>query len=102
MYFDDFLPVDEYAGGFCFSGIIGYSYFLIPCWCGLYFGLKFYRLLQEQIQRSIKAEGMAHEAQLRMLRYQLNPHFLFNTLNTLNALICYIDPDSREEHAGRE
>jgi len=65
----------------------------------LYFGLKFYRLLQEQIQRSIKAEGMAHEAQLRMLRYQLNPHFLFNTLN---ALICYIDPDSREEHAGRE
>jgi LytS/YehU family sensor histidine kinase len=30
---------------------------------------------------------MAHEAQLRMLRYQLNPHFLFNTLNAISTLI---------------
>ena len=30
---------------------------------------------------------MAHEAQLKMLRYQLNPHFLFNTLNAISTLI---------------
>src|SRR3546814_14070502 len=29
----------------------------------------------------------AQEAQLRALRYQINPHFLFNTLNSLSALI---------------
>jgi len=87
VYLDDFGVVDEYGKSAYFSGIIGYSYFLMLCWSGLYFGLKFYRLLQIQIQVSAKAEGMAHEAQLRMLRYQLNPHFLFNTLNAISTLI---------------
>jgi two-component system LytT family sensor kinase len=31
--------------------------------------------------------NMAHQAQLKMLRYQLNPHFLFNTLNAISTLI---------------
>ena len=87
VYYDDFRAVEEYGQLAYFSGIIGYSYFLILGWSGLYFGLKFYRLLQEERQRSIKAESMAHEAQLRMLRYQLNPHFLFNTLNAISTLI---------------
>jgi signal transduction histidine kinase len=86
-YYGDFSAVEEYGNLAYFHGIIGYSYFLILCWSGLYFGLKFYRLLQVQIQRSIKAESMAHEAQLRMLRYQLNPHFLFNTLNAISTLV---------------
>lgn len=86
-YYDDFKAVEEYGQLAYFSGIIGYSYFLILGWSGLYFGLKFYRLLQEAMQKSIKAESMAHEAQLRMLRYQLNPHFLFNTLNAISTLI---------------
>jgi two-component system LytT family sensor kinase len=42
---------------------------------------------QEERRRSIRAESMAHQAQLRMLRYQLNPHFLFNTLNAISTLI---------------
>ena len=57
------------------------------CWSGLYFGIKYYRLLQEERQRGLKSETMAHEAQLKMLRYQLNPHFLFNTLNAISTLI---------------
>ena len=40
----------------------------------------------EQLRRS-EAESAAREAQLKMLRYQLNPHFLFNTLNAINALV---------------
>jgi LytS/YehU family sensor histidine kinase len=38
---------------------------------------------------------MAHQAQLRMLRYQLNPHFLFNTLNAISTLVL----DGRAEQA---
>jgi LytS/YehU family sensor histidine kinase len=38
---------------------------------------------------------MAHQAQLRMLRYQINPHFLFNTLNAISTLIF----ESRREEA---
>jgi LytS/YehU family sensor histidine kinase len=56
-------------------------------WSGLYFGVKYYLLLQEEKQRGLKMMSMAHEAQLKMLRYQLNPHFLFNTLNAISTLI---------------
>ena len=86
-YYDEFGTVQEYGYMAYFSGIIGYSYFLMLAWSVLYFGLKFYRMLQDEIQRTMRAESMAHEAQLRMLRYQLNPHFLFNTLNAISTLI---------------
>ncbi len=41
----------------------------------------------------LKAVALAQEAQLKMLRYQLNPHFLFNTLNAISTLI--IDNQNR-------
>ena len=63
------------------------AWMVMLCWTGLYFGIKYYRLLQEERQRGLKSETMAHEAQLKMLRYQLNPHFLFNTLNAISTLI---------------
>ena len=34
-----------------------------------------------------EAETAAHAAQVRALRYQVNPHFLFNTLNSLSSLV---------------
>ena len=77
-----------------FSGIIGYSYFLMLGRSGLYFALKFYCLLQQETERSIRAESLAHESQLRMLRYQLNPHFLFNTLNAISTLILEKNTES--------
>ncbi len=86
-YYNKFEAVQEYGYLAYINGIIGYSYFLLLCWSGLYFGLKFYRLLQQEKERSIRAESRAHESQLRMLRYQLNPHFLFNTLNAISTLI---------------
>ena len=68
------------------SGLTGNTYVLL-CWSGLYFGIKYYRELQDQTQRTLKATAAAHQAQLKMLRYQLNPHFLFNTLNAISTLI---------------
>lgn len=97
VYFDEFESVKHYGMMAYFAGILGYSYFLMLCWSGLYFGIKFYQLWQEQIQWSIKAESMAHEAQLRMLRYQLNPHFLFNTLNAISTLILDKSTDTANE-----
>ena len=61
------------------------SVYIILCWSGLYFGVKYYQLLQSERQKALKATTMAHEAQLKMLRYQLNPHFLFNTLNAIST-----------------
>jgi two-component system, LytTR family, sensor kinase len=53
----------------------------------LYFGIKFYESQRKQEEAMLKAVALAQEAQLKMLRYQLNPHFLFNTLNAISTLI---------------
>jgi signal transduction histidine kinase len=68
------------------GGVLG-SFYIMLCWSGLYFGIKYYQQLQEQTEQTLKAVAAAHQAQLKMLRYQLNPHFLFNTLNAISTLI---------------
>lgn len=78
------------------SGILG-SFYILLCWSGLYFGIKYYMQLQEQTEQTLKATSAAHQAQLKMLRYQLNPHFLFNTLNAISTLIL----DGRNDTANR-
>ncbi|MBY4599866.1 histidine kinase [bacterium BD-1] len=61
--------------------------YVVLSWVGLYTGIKYYRQLQQQTRQALAATAMAHEAQLKMLRYQLNPHFLFNTLNAISTLV---------------
>lgn len=62
-------------------------YFLMLAWCSLYLAL----LAGEQARGAERREGAfrraAKAAELRSLRYQVNPHFLFNTLNSLSALV---------------
>ncbi|WP_187471004.1 sensor histidine kinase [Luteimonas viscosa] len=65
---------------------LGYIYVLLA-WVGLYLGIRYYRQLQGETERTLAARSIAHQAQLKMLRYQLNPHFLFNTLNAISTLI---------------
>ncbi len=56
-------------------------------WSALYLGLKHRQDLLAERERALRATALAKEAQLEMLRYQLQPHFLFNALNSLRALI---------------
>jgi two-component system, LytTR family, sensor kinase len=63
------------------------SMYLFLSWSAIYFGVKYYESLQEQREATLRAGALAQEAQLKMLRYQLNPHFLFNTLNAISTLI---------------
>jgi len=60
---------------------------LMLTWSALYFIIKYYQLLQVEQEKSLRSEALAREAQLLMLRYQLNPHFLFNTLNAISTLV---------------
>jgi signal transduction histidine kinase len=70
---------------------LSFSFYVVGTWSGLYFGIRYYRTVQEQRERLLRATGMAHEAQLKMLQYQLNPHFLFNTLNAISTLVLEND-----------
>ena len=69
-----------------FSGALSSTYLLV-CWSGLYFGIRYYETLQRQREEALHAVALAQEAQVKMLRYQLNPHFLFNTLNAISTLV---------------
>jgi signal transduction histidine kinase len=69
-----------------FSGVLISTYLLL-CWSALYFGIYYYEAMQRERESVLKATALAQEAQMKMLRYQLNPHFLFNTLNAISTLI---------------
>ncbi len=62
-------------------------------WSALYFGINFYLIVEDQIDQMQHLESQASSAQLAMLRYQLNPHFLFNTLNSISTLVLLKQTD---------
>ncbi len=66
-------------------------------WCALFVVAVFAAELRDRDNRLAVAEGAAHQAQLMALRFQLNPHFLFNTLNTLSGLIALDRKKQAEE-----
>ncbi len=71
-----------------------YDTFVLMAWTGLYFVINNHFQLQQQKEMYLAASAQAHQAQLKMLRYQLNPHFLFNTLNAISTLV--LDKQSKE------
>lgn len=84
-----------------YGGWVFPSIFVFFTWSALYHGIKYYQLLQQQReamlvlesqqrQRALqlgRAKAEVKDAQLQLLRYQLNPHFLFNTLNSVASLV---------------
>jgi two-component system sensor histidine kinase AlgZ len=68
------------------------SSFVLAAWGFLYFGIKHYQGWEEEKLRLQALEVMAKDAQMRALRYQLQPHFLFNTLNGISTLVLDNQP----------
>ena len=70
-----------------FLGIYFYDLTVLGAWSALYYAINFFLQVEEQADRLERLEAQATGAQLAMLRYQLNPHFLFNTLNSISTLV---------------
>lgn len=93
-------------GGWYFSSFLVYL-----CWVALYYGNKYYYQAQMEYQKTqaaaaaireeqlkrLSAEADAKNAQLGMLQYQLNPHFLFNTLNSISALVKFQEAEKAQK-----
>src|SRR5687767_10011948 len=78
-------PLD-FPPDWIFDGTLDNSFPLFG-WSLVRLGLQYNTALRHQREQALRAVAAARDAQLRMLAYQLNPHFLFNTLNSIRALI---------------
>ena len=91
--------IDAWVQGVYYAGsrdttfaqrVIGLLYLpltLLGGWSALYYAINFFLTVERQADRLERLEAQATAAQLAMLRYQLNPHFLFNTLNSISTLV---------------
>ena len=76
------------------SGLDG-CWLALIAFCAAHAMIGHYGALKEEQRRLGEAELAAREAELRALRYQLHPHFLFNALNGVSALVA----EKREDDA---
>tara|TARA_R110001599_G_scaffold223889_4_gene423050 strand:- start:1361 stop:2593 length:1233 start_codon:yes stop_codon:yes gene_type:complete len=80
-------PTTETAFITLFLGSLFLGIMLLGAWSALYYAINFFLRVEEQNDQLLQLEAQATRAQLAMLRYQLNPHFLFNTLNSISTLV---------------
>jgi len=69
---------------------------LILFWNAIYFTFHFFQKSKKQELNNITLEASRNEVELKNLRSQLNPHFLFNSLNSIRALIEIEPPKAKE------
>jgi two-component system, LytTR family, sensor kinase len=77
-----------------YVAMLMWSAFVLFMWCSLYFSIKQWQQSNAEKERLLRAESEVREAKLLALRYQLNPHFLFNSLNAVSTLILDGDAPS--------
>lgn len=62
--------------------------FVMLAWSASYAALRYWSLAEEHRRATVEQQMLAREAQLQALAFQLNPHFLFNALNSIRALVA--------------
>ena len=76
-----------------FGGWLLFSLTTMFVWTSIFFIMLYNTKLQREHEKLLIAQTAAKDAQLQMLRYQLNPHFMFNTMNAISTLIYKHDND---------
>jgi two-component system, LytTR family, sensor kinase len=78
-----------------FAGIINWMRY-VGVWIIIYFLYKLLDRKREIEEGKLKSENLARTTELELLKTQLNPHFLFNSLNSIKALVT-IDPEKSKD-----
>ncbi|RHW76674.1 sensor histidine kinase [Colwellia sp. RSH04] len=80
-----------------FGGWLLFSLSTMFVWTSIFFIMLYNHKLQKEHAQLLRAQTLATDAQLQMLRYQLNPHFMFNTMNAISTLIYKHENDKANE-----
>ncbi|OUJ75892.1 sensor histidine kinase [Hymenobacter crusticola] len=87
------------GGGFPWKQYIGYGlnvFSVMWMWSALYFGWHYLRGYKQAEVDKWKLAAAVREAEMRTLKAQINPHFMFNGLNNIRALV--MEDPSRARH----
>lgn len=93
---DPSASLDELNWSGAIRTVLFWTWFFLA-WSGLYLALMYGFDVHEEQRRSAELRERAHIAQLRALHSQINPHFLFNSLNSVSALILDRNTEKAEE-----
>jgi sensor histidine kinase YesM len=80
-----------------FGGWLLFSLATMFVWTSIFFIMLYNSKLQREHEQLLRAQTQVKDAQLEMLRYQLNPHFMFNTMNAISTLILKGENDAASE-----
>ena len=90
--------------GFTWAGAVRtitfWTWFFLA-WAGMYLSVSYSFDVREEQQRAAEIRERAHVAQLRALHSQINPHFLFNSLNSVSALMLEGSVERADEMVGK-
>lgn len=64
------------------------AWLVLVAYCAIHAVVTYYAELRREQAEHQEAQAFARDAELRALRYQLQPHFLFNTLNAISTLVA--------------
>ncbi|MHA7111690.1 sensor histidine kinase [Sunxiuqinia elliptica] len=71
----------ETLPGKIFSGYVMYVIYVL-----FFYSINYYQTLREKVKREAELKSLIREAELSALKSQINPHFLFNSLNSIASL----------------
>ncbi len=91
----EYMAMENYALKAIVEDSISRFFFIIS-WASLYLALSYAGKVRSVERKAARFAQAAQDAELRSLRYQVNPHFLFNTLNSLSTLVMRSQPGEAE------
>jgi sensor histidine kinase YesM len=91
-----FMPADDnrLMNDLPFKIFLGYLMYII--YLVFFYAVNYYQSLKEKIKKEVEYKALLREAELQALKSQINPHFLFNSLNSISSLTVS-NPEKAQE-----